>query len=350
MRVFGLGLGVLPVGAVLWAHGAGWLPWTLLLLNGFAWPHLAWLHASRHPDPRRSERGHLLLDAAFGGGWIAAMQFDLVPSALLASLLLVDKLGFGGWGFLARSAGAMAASCLLVAALLGFPFAPQTSMATMLWCLPLVFGYPLAVSTALFRLARRAREQTRQLERLNRIDVLTGLSNRRHWNEVVSAEFARYLRTRRPAVLLMIDVDRFKQVNDRFGHATGDEVLRTLAAVMRGSIREIDFAARHGGDEFGVLLAETDQRGGREVAERIRAAFAEVRGAHAAEVDCTLSIGLAEADRVLATADDWIGHADSAMYRAKNGGRDRVEVHQAMRPVAAAPRVVDADSTPDPPR
>lgn len=337
MRVLGLGLGVPAIGAVLWQHGAGWLPWLLLLLNGLAWPHLAWWHASRQPDPRRVERAHRLLDSASGGAWIAVMHFDLVPSALVASLMLVDKVGVGGWPTLARCAAAMAVTCVLVSAALGFPFEPRTGMITMLWCLPLLFGYPLAVSTALYNATRRARQQNRLLERLNRIDVLTGLPNRRHWNEGVSAEFARHLRTRRPAVMMLIDVDHFKDVNDRFGHAVGDEVLRTLAAVMRGCVREIDLPARHGGDEFGLLLAETDLRGGREVAERIRVAFRQLRGLQAEAVACTLSIGLAEADRAFGSADDWVERADGAMYRAKKGGGDRVEADRGGGRARARP-------------
>jgi len=163
------------------------------------------------------------------------------------------------------------------------------------------------------------------LEYLNRTDDLTGLYNRRHWEEVAERELARYLRTRRPAVVMMIDLDDFKQINDTHGHQVGDEVLRAIADVLKSCLREIDTPARYGGDEFCALLAETGADGAREVAERLRHAVEQVEPTSAPGVRCTISIGMAEANRLLVNVQDWVGLADSAMYRAKNQGRNRVE-------------------------
>lgn len=326
MRTLGLGLGVVPIASVLHGNGAAWWTWALLLLNGYAWPHLAWWLARRGRDPRGVEFRSLMFDSAAGGAWVAAMQFNLLPSALLVTMLTIDKIGVAGWRFLARTAPLQAATCLLVSALLGFPVRLESSMANIVASLPFMLVYPLALSTVTYALGHRVMLQNRQLERLNRIDVLTGLPNRRHWDEVAGNELARYLRSRRPAVVMLIDVDNFKEVNDAHGHPVGDEVLRRVAAVLRESVREIDTPARYGGDEFAVLLAETDARGAREVAERIRLRFLAERGEEAAAQHCTLSIGLAEADRLLVDADDWVRRADAAMYRAKAGGRDRIDV------------------------
>lgn len=329
MRILGLGLGVLPIAVVLHEHGAPTIAWIALLANGYLWPHVAHALSRRSRDTRAAEFRNLMADSAFGGAWIAVMGFDLVPSALIAAMLSVDKIAVAGWPFLARTAALQVGTCVAVSALLGFPVDLDSSMAVVVACLPFLFAYPMAISSASHALARRVVQQNRQLERLNRIDILTGLPNRRHWNEALTAELARFLRTRRPAVLLLIDVDNFKEVNDRHGHATGDEVLRCIAGVLRASIREIDTPSRYGGDEFAVLLTETDVRGGREVAERIRTTFLAMRSAEAATERCTLSIGLAEADRALVTIDDWVRRADAAMYGAKAGGRNRVEAHRA---------------------
>jgi len=329
MRMLGLGLGVVPIGAVLLEQDAPLVAWIALVANGYVWPHVAYAISRRSRDARVVEFRNLMADSALGGAWIAVMGFNLVPSALIAAMLSVDKIAVAGWPFLARTAALQVAACVAMSALLGFPVALDSSMAVVVACLPFLFTYPMAISSASYRLARKVLQQNRQLERLNRIDVLTGLPNRRHWSEVVTGELARFLRTRRPAVLLLIDVDNFKEVNDRHGHGTGDEVLRCIAGVLRASIREIDTPARYGGDEFGVLLTETDVRGGREVAERIRTTFLAMRGVEAAAERCTLSIGLAEADLMLATVDDWVRRADAAMYRAKAGGRNRVEPHHA---------------------
>lgn len=329
MRNLGLGLGVLPIAMVLHELGASPLTWIALLAHVFLWPHVAYLHSRRSHDPRAAEFRNLMADSALGGAWIAVMAFNLVPSALVAAMLSVDKIAVAGWRFLARTAALQVATCFAVSALLGFPVSLDSSMAVTVACLPFLFTYPMAISTASYRLARRVARQNRQLDRLNRIDLVTGLPNRRHWNEVVGRELARFLRTRRPAVLLLIDADNFKEVNDRHGHATGDEVLRCIAGVLRASVREIDTPARYGGDEFGVLMTETDARGGRDVAERIRSLFLAMRGPEAAAEHCTLSIGVAEADRALTTIDDWLRRADAAMYQAKSGGRNRVETYRA---------------------
>jgi diguanylate cyclase len=329
MRTLGAALSGIAVGTVLHGLDAAAWAWVLLAFNVLLWPHLAWWRARRSADPRRAELGNLVIDAANGGAWIAIMQFNLVPSAVLLTLLTVDKIGVAGWRFAARTTPVMVVACLLVSALLGFPVRIDGSLADAMGVLPFLFGYSLALAMLTHAMGHRVARQNRQLERLNRMDVLTALPNRRHWNQALRAELARHTRTRRPAVLLLIDVDNFKEVNDAHGHAAGDEVLRCIADVLRASVRDIDTAARHGGDEFGVLLAETDLRGAAAVAERIRTGFLAARPSAAAQEGCTLSIGMAEADWLVLTADEWMRRADAAMYRAKDAGRNRIEAHTA---------------------
>ena len=326
LRALGLGVAALSVASVLHENHASTWTWALLAVHTFAWPYLARWRASRSRDPRGTEFGNLVIDSAIGGAWIAIMQFNLVPSALMATMLTVDKVSVAGWRFTARTVPALAIACVLVSALLGFPVRLESSMFVIVASLPCLLVYPLALSTMTFALAYRVSLQNRQLERLNRSDALTGLPNRRHWDEAASNELARYLRSRRPAVVMLIDVDNFKEVNDTYGHGVGDEVLRCVASVLQACLREIDTPARYGGDEFAVLLAESDARGAREIAERIRKSFLEERGEAAAAQHCTLSIGVAEADRLLVDANDWVRRADAAMYGAKAAGRDRVNV------------------------
>jgi diguanylate cyclase len=327
MRTLGAALSGIAVGTVLYGLDAPAWAWTLLAVNMFAWPHYAWWRARRSDEPRRAELENLVVDAINGGAWIAIMQFNLIPSAVLLMLLTVDKIGVAGWKFAARTTPALVLSCLLVSMLLGFPVRVDGTVLDAAGTLPFLFGYSIALALLMHALGRRVARQNRLLERLNRMDVLTTLPNRRHWNQALTAELARHTRTRRPAVLLLIDVDNFKEVNDAHGHAIGDEVLRCIAEVLRSCVRDIDTAARHGGDEFGVLLAETDLRGAALVAERIRTGFLAARSAAAANEHCTLSIGMAEADRLVLTADEWMRRADAAMYRAKDAGRNRIEAH-----------------------
>ncbi len=330
MRTLGLGLGVLPIASVLYQQHAPLWVWAVLFLNGYVWPHAAYLLSRRSRQPSRTEFRNLMADSALGGMWIAAMQFNVLPSALLAVMLSVDKIGVAGWRFMARTATAQVLACAAVSAVLGFPVELHSTMFNIYASLPFLFAYPMAISTAAFELGRKVIRQNQQLEHLNRIDDITGLYNRRHWEEATERELARFMRTRRPAVVMMIDLDGFKQINDRYGHIAGDTVLRSVADVLKESVREIDTPARYGGDEFCVLLAETNAQGARELAERLRAlvegmAFEQAPGAH-----CTISIGIAEANRLLVSVEDWVDLADTAMYRAKNSGRNRAEIIRAL--------------------
>lgn len=325
MRMLGLGLGVLPIASVLYQQQAPAFAWVALFLNGYVWPHVAYWLSRRSRDPARTEFRNLVADSALGGMWIAAMHFNLLPSALLAVMLSVDKIGVAGWRFLARTAAAQALACLATSAALGFPVQLESSMFNIVASLPFLFAYPMAISTAAYAVSRQVSRQNQMLEHLNRIDLTTGLFNRKHWEESAQRELARYMRTRRPAVVMMIDIDGFKQVNDGHGHIVGDAVLRCVADVLKTSLREIDTPARYGGDEFCVLLAETSTHGARELAERLRSLVEQLECPQAPGVRCTISIGIAEANRLLVSVEDWVDLADTAMYRAKNSGRNRIE-------------------------
>lgn len=337
MRVLGHGLAGLPIAAVLYESGAPAVTWLMLVLSGYAWPHAAAWLSTRSDDSRAAEFRSMGLDSILGGVWIAVMEFNVLPSALLLVVLSMDKVGIAGWRLLLPTKALLAASCLATSALLGYRVSPQSSMLVVLASLPLLFVFPVAMSHSLYQLTRKVVRQNRQLVLLNRSDMLTGLPNRRHWQEAIGNELGRYFRTGRPSVVMLIDVDHFKEVNDNHGHAVGDDVLRTIAAVLRSSIREMDTAVRYGGDEFAVLVTETEAPKAREIAERIRATFLTARGPEAEAEDCTLSIGLAQVDDDVNTGDAWMKRADAAMYRAKSAGRNRVEVDAPAQVQQAQP-------------
>jgi diguanylate cyclase (GGDEF)-like protein len=159
-------------------------------------------------------------------------------------------------------------------------------------------------------------------------DHLTGLANRRRFERLFAREVERTLRYGHPFCLLLIDVDRFKEVNDQYGHDAGDEALRTVGNVIRAGTRGIDVGARIGGDEFAVILPETSLARGLEVAERLRAAIAALEIPAAASV--TASLGLAELPACAAGGDELRAAADAALYEAKRGGRDRVGCAPAL--------------------
>ncbi|MEW9572392.1 diguanylate cyclase [Rhodanobacter sp. Si-c] len=325
LRALGLGLGMLPVAAVLYRQQAPLWLWALLFANGLLWPHLAWLHAVRATRPVQHEQFNLMVDSAMLGAWVAVMRFNLLPCVLLVSMMAMDRISAGGWRVLARALLLQVAACALVAWLTGFAWQPVSDMFDIVACIPMMAVYPVWLSTVNFKFARRIRQQNRLLEQLNRTDTLTGLANRAHWLETAAREMHRYLRNQRPATLILLDIDGFKLVNDRHGHAAGDALLQELAAVLRESLRSVDTPGRLGGDEFGVVLPETGLDRAREVAERIRQRVERIGHIDDTLVQpCTLSLGVAEVGPRHANVEAWIRQADIALYLAKTQGRNRV--------------------------
>lgn len=189
----------------------------------------------------------------------------------------------------------------------------------------------------LFLLAKRMRKNNasllesarlrRQFERDATVDALTGLRNRRWIDQTMLRVAARFSRSRAPVSAMLLDVDHFKRFNDTFGHAAGDHVLRFVAQTLSSSLRPTDVAARFGGEEFLVLLPDTELSGARVAAERLRRTIAETPNL---AFDGKLLGGISVSIGVATLAghdgvDAWLRTADAALYRAKELGRDRVE-------------------------
>ncbi|HKY37945.1 MAG TPA: diguanylate cyclase [Polyangiaceae bacterium] len=167
------------------------------------------------------------------------------------------------------------------------------------------------------------------VEALASTDALTGLFNRRRFAEVLKREFAVTKRYRNTLSCLLLDLDHFKQINDRFGHDAGDQVLKEVARRISGSLREVDLAARYGGEEFVVLLPHTSKTDARIVAERLLKNVATQEFNFGSELlRVTVSIGCAgNSDVVSSNPEDLVKAADIALYEAKNAGRNRVVMY-----------------------
>jgi diguanylate cyclase (GGDEF)-like protein/PAS domain S-box-containing protein len=169
-------------------------------------------------------------------------------------------------------------------------------------------------------------ELARQLRLLASTDSLTGAHNRRHFLHLLEQELARYQRYREPAALLMLDLDHFKQVNDQYGHAAGDSVLKAFTARAQQMLRRSDHLGRLGGEEFAILLPDTEASGAYELAERLRQVMADFPVACAeGSIHFSVSTGIAHFHHDDLSADTLLARADHALYRAKHGGRNRVE-------------------------
>ncbi|MCK7545009.1 GGDEF domain-containing protein [Marinobacter bryozoorum] len=169
-------------------------------------------------------------------------------------------------------------------------------------------------------------EAKTRAETLADTDELTGLNNRRAFFNLSNQVISQARRSGEPVAVIMFDLDHFKQVNDRWGHAAGDTVLRGLAATARRTVRESDIVARLGGEEFAILLPATDLPKARYLAQRLQQAFGnQIFPVTGGKVRCTASFGIAASSGREFTLDDLLRQADKALFRAKEAGRDRVD-------------------------
>lgn len=323
-RLLGMGLGGLCIGAVLHENGASPPVWGLLVFTMLLWPHLAMQIARRSRSPYRAERRNLLLDSAQTGFWVAMMQFNLLPSMLLFTLVTVDKIKSGIPRLWLWSLPVFAAGLACGALATGFAVRLDTSMPVLVLSMPVLTIHSITVALASVRMGQKIRDKNRLLDELSRTDSLTGLSVRRHWLQLAEQALARHRDEGVPMTLLLLDIDHFKIANDHHGHSVGDEVLRTVATAIRAQLRASDGAGRYGGDEFGVLLPATTPAQALRLAEAILDAIRAAGITHLPDMRITASIGMAPARRSHATVEDWIDEADAALYTAKRAGRDRV--------------------------
>ena len=213
----------------------------------------------------------------------------------------------------------------------------------------LVFAFPFI--TLLQRSVRHAR-----LVQDSRTDSKTGLLNAATWERQATAELARAVRTRTALAIALLDIDRFKAINDTYGHLVGDQVLKEIARTLASQLRDYDLAGRFGGEEFSLLLPQTRSVDAIRIAERIRSGIAALSviapgTAGGERVQVTVSIGVAALDiGTERTFSQLMSAADAALYRAKNCGRDQVQMISTARGLSAVsgtPRGQDATARGD---
>ena len=255
-----------------------------------------------------------------------------VVDIVLGTLIQLGVLGFGEF---ADHLGA-----LPYAPLLAHPIYLGDNMHLWwaLWARAVFLCAALPVSGLLFFLAGTLHHHRRALEALARTDMLTGLPNRRQFMARLAEELARVQRNpSHQAALMILDLDHFKRINDRLGHPAGDKVLRMFAQLLREELRKVDSAGRIGGEEFAVLLPETDLAAARIFGERLRAKVAEAScGQSECPATVTVSIGIAQLEPADADIGAVLSSADQALYQAKKVGRNRVELAPPRAPAGAS--------------
>jgi len=350
---FVIGFVVLAYHVLYQGHGA--LVWLLLVLQFLLYPHLVYWRASRADNPQRAELQNLLLDCFLLGTWVAWLGFpQFIVFTFFICVLINNAITRGVSGIL-MGAGWFAIGALLGAALSGWYWQPEQSLWVTLLAGSGLSVYLLGIGVLAHQRTqalRRTREALKlheaQLQALNlslserlaeieRLQVelreqatrdsLTGLFNRRYLQTTLEREWARCEREQLPLSVLLLDIDHFKQVNDRFGHAVGDQVLVRLGQMLQQMSRREDLACRYGGEEFLLLLPGMGLDEAYERAQQLRLAFAHLQmQAQEQAIPLSLSIGVAASPAHASAPEALIHRADLALYSAKAQGRNRVEL------------------------
>lgn len=297
---------------------SSYLAW--LILQPIAIPLLTVLHVKFSKNPIRAEQLNLLADGFPLGVWIVFMQFNLLPSALLITLIAMNNMAFGGPKNLLYSMLLVVSGMVVGVLIWGAEFNLGSSERVIMATLPILVYYPILMSTLLYNYSRKLRHQKKQLRHLSTLDDLSGLFNRRYWSLAAETWFEQ----NQPGTVLMLDLDHFKAINDQLGHAAGDAVLQRTGKLLRDQMRSADIVGRLGGEEFAILLPNTTSPEAMHIAERLRSKLAEETAALCQPLRCTVSIGVAERQPTDTSVERWLARADRALYAAKDQGRNRV--------------------------
>ncbi len=329
------------LGTHLLAVQAGAAMWGLLALQLLAYPHFTYWRARRAADPLRAEMQNLLLDGVLLGMWIAAWGLPLWISFMLFIGVCLNVVIYMGLSSMWKGLLALASGVAVVAlASGGLAFHPQTTLATSLLCILLLTLYLLFFAQGAYERGLSLRESRRQLgERLAEItalqaqlqeqalrDPLTGLYNRRYLDQTLQQALADCATSGMPLALILIDIDRFKRINDTYGHPAGDEMIRRLGDLLSARVRDAGLVVcRYGGEEFLLMLPGTTLDTAAALAEDLRVAFELTEVAAAGRrMRTTLSSGVSGFPEHPAQPELLVRLADQALYKAKLGGRNRV--------------------------
>ena len=331
-RIFGMALAFPAAAVVFYQDQVPWHFWAFAIFGAFFWPHLAYFIASRSERPALAEYRNLVTDSVFAGLAVPLMSFNLLPALVLLTMGSLANVTVGGWRLFLKGLLVFWISVFIGwqwAAFIwdDFMFRLEPDLLILIATVPIMVVFPLSIGVMTFSQSRRLAHQREELERISRIDGLSQLNNRRFWEESVYREYERHKRSDSPMSLIMIDIDHFKQVNDKFGHVIGDQVIRAISGLLADAARDADVVGRYGGEEFGLLLPDTDEKGAVVFAERLRLAVQSL-SVKPHGVRCTISLGVAEADSSIKKYRQLIENADRALYAAKHQGRNLVKTYQ----------------------
>lgn len=297
--------------------------WVFAILTCMFWPVTAYLITFWARNSYVGECCNVYVDAGLCGVMSALLGFTFAPAS---ALFLINTMAFiSVFGL----KGLFYSAFVFTLAAVGFHLFKGGDI-------NLTSSQPLVVATMLyvavfsfyhsyisFKVSRNRKKKSAMLEEISRLDGLSGLHNRGYWESSVQKEFEECTKGKKNSVVLLIDIDNFKEINDKRGHVIGDNVISALGEMIKQNIRPGDIAGRYGGDEFGIVLSNIDAKKAGEIAERLRENIEHESGAiNGLDICFTISIGIQTFSSVFKSHREWVVAADEALYKAKDEGKN----------------------------
>ncbi|PHS18800.1 MAG: hypothetical protein COA86_06395 [Kangiella sp.] len=325
-KIIGLLLALLAISASFYESNIHIGVWATLFFWCLVWPHLSYLLAIKSKNPSKREVTHLYIDAFIMGAWIPLMSFNFIPSLAILSmhiLSIITLLGLRSalFALVIEFVGIFVSSLVF-----DFTFKMESEMYQVFACIPVLVIYPLLVGFTSHKLGLKVADKQAKLISLSRIDGLTGLNNRRYWENQLDRSFKLNKREESSTSVIFIDVDHFKKINDQYGHIVGDEVLQKISSLIEETARETDICGRYGGEEFCILLPKTGKLEAEILAERLREKVANTNLHSKLDIKGSISLGISELSGEMNSYSEWLTIADNALYKAKSNGRNQTVV------------------------
>lgn len=322
-RITGLGFAFVAVSSFLLQNESSSGLWALLIIWALIWPHIAFISAKNAKQPFKQEIINLFIDAFMIGFWVPVMSFSIIPSIAILGMHLLSIMSVLGLDMAVKGLFTELAGILVAVLIVGFDVNPDANTFQMIASIPMLLIYPLIVGYNAYHLSLKLAAKQSVLRKLSRTDGLTGLNNRMYWGEQLDHYFKLNQRNHTKASIVFVDVDHFKQVNDNYGHIVGDEVLQKIACLILECARESDICGRFGGEEFCILMPDTDSHSAETLAERLRLRVENSALHKEYLIKGSISLGVAEISSDMNSYSDWLALADRALYQAKEQGRNR---------------------------
>lgn len=325
LRAVGLATLFFPLADGLSAKSIEFFWWVLLVIWVFFWPHIAWKIACRAAVPRHSEQNNVKADGVVAGFWIGILEMN--PLIALAVLVVagLNFLGAGGMKIFISGMLLLLISVLITSALFAVGTSFMSTYTNLIWVIPAVMLYPFVFSCMSYYTVLELIRDKQKLKETSSRDGMTGIYNRTHWDRIFYDEFETCRQSGIQAVLILIDIDHFKKINDTWGHDAGDEAIMAFARVLQSTLRKDDICARLGGDEFAVFMRDITPLNALGIVSRIRRNLKEVSLSERVKIRLGISAGVAILTAGTDSGQEWIKKADIALYHAKEHGRNRTK-------------------------